>query len=565
MAELSLVPMESTERPASSGVGALGDQKAALPGSPYEGADRTSRELGTWQPVVRSPDADINKDKQVLDNRGIDLTRNVGYMTGAASIHKDSVVGSQFRLNARPNVRVLGLDETWADEFQQEVEAKFGLYAESTDNWIDASRMNTLTGLVRLAIGMHFSTGEALGTLEWMKGSLRPFRTAVQMIDPARLSNPNDVPDTMALRRGVEKDSFGAPLAYHFRAAHPKDPTAFDKLYTWNRVPVRKPWGRLMVVHIIEQMRPGQTRGVAEMVSVLKEMKMTQRFHDITLQNAVVNATFAAVIESELPPEAAMEMIGVGEDQNTRMAQMLSEIAAYQGNSRNITIDGAKIPHLYPNTKLKLLPAGTPGGVGTDFEQSLLRHVAAGLGLSYEQFSRDYTNTNYSSARASMNETWKYMQSKKKLLADRFANIVYACWLEEAINSGEITSLPLNAPSYYDGQNKDAYCQATWIGAPRGQIDEVKETTAAAMRISMGVGTLEDEAARVGKDWREVIDQRAREEAYAKEKGVTLNYNGTMTAGAQAQAADQQNQNNDNQNGDGQQNGDAGNGGKNNA
>jgi lambda family phage portal protein len=528
MTELSLVPMEQSERPArESGVSVLDggqpQQHAGLGVGAHEGADRTSREMASWTPVVRSPDADINREKQTLDNRGIDLVRNAGYMRGALSIHRDSIVGTQFRLNSRPNYRVLGLDEKWAEEFQLEVEAKFGLYAESNDCWIDAARMNTLTGLIRLGIGQFFFSGEVLGTMEWMKGRARPYRTAFQMVDPARLSNPNDMPDDEFLRRGVQRDVFGAPISYHFRMAHPNDPTAISKRFQWREVPIRKPWGRLMVLHIIEQMRPDQSRGIAEMVAVLKEMQMTRRFQDVTLQNAVVNATFAAAIESELPPDVAFESLGLNESMNSAMTQFMTNLAEYTGNARNLHLDGVKIPHLYPNTKLKLLPAGTPGGVGQDFEHSLLRHVASALGLSYEQFSRDYTKTNYSSARASMNETWKYMQSRKKSVADRMANAIFAGWLEEAINSGDIKSMPANAPSFYEGLNKDAYCNASWIGASRGQVDEMKETQAASLRMGNGTSTLEDEAAALGKDWRDVLQQKAREQAYAKTLGVELN------------------------------------------
>lgn len=523
--ELSLVPMDIERPAAESGVsvnGAPPEQSAGLGIGAHEGADRTSRELGLWQPLIRSPDAEINREKSILDARGRDLIRNTGYMQGAGSIHKDSIVGAQFRLNAKPDWRTLGLTEEWAEAFQVEVEAKFSLFAESDNCWVDASRVNTLTSLVRMGIGSFFAGGEVLATMEYIKERLRPFSTAIQMVDPDRLSNPNDTADTETLRRGVEKDARGAPQAYHIRMAHPSDAMLSNKVYTWKRVPVRRPWGRLMVLHIIEQMRPDQTRGVAEMVAVLKEMRMTKRFHEITLQNAVVNATFAAAIESELPPDIAFETIGVGEGMSTWSQKMLADIADYQGSARNINIDGVKIPHLYPNTKLKLYPAGTPGGVGEDFEHSLLRHVASALGLSYEQFSRDYSNTNYSSARASMNETWKYMQSRKKSVADRIANAVYCNWLEEAINKGEIKSLPANAPSFYEGLNREAYCRATWIGASRGQVDELKETQAAVLRIAAGLSTLEDECAKLGKDYREVLEQKLREKKLLDSYGLTL-------------------------------------------
>lgn len=495
-------------------------------GGAYEGADRTSRALMSDRPSLRSPDSDLLPVKQMADARARDIVRNNGYVNGAVAIHRDSIVGGHYMLNARPNYNVLGLDETWAEEFQQEVEAKFTLYAESTNNWADASRRSTLTGLVRLAIGVHVMTGEVLATSEWIREGVRPFRTALQMIHLDRLSNPDDRPDDARLRRGVEMNLYGAPMAYHIRTSHPFDRYDLDK-YTWKRVPVRKPWGRLQVIHIFEAALPSQSRGVSEMVSVLKQMKMTSRYQDVVLQNAVVNATYAATIESELPREAALETIGAVSSSVSPSAinwanEYLQAVAAYSEGAKNLHIDGAKIAHLYPGTKLQLRPAGTAGGVGTSFEESLLRHIASALGLSYEQFSRDYSKTNYSSARASMNETWKYMQSRKKMVADRFASSLYELWLEEAINAGEISAMPRNAPNFYEGINKEAYTACSWIGSSRGQIDELKETQAAQLRLDAGMSTLELECAKLGLDWRDVLRQKARENSVAKELGLTL-------------------------------------------
>lgn len=520
------------ERPADEpGVTASGPVQNAGMGGAYEGADRVGRELASWSPIIKPPDAEINRDKMQMDGRGRDLVRNTGLMQGASSIHKDSIVGSLFRLNAKPNYHLLGLDKKWAVEFAKEVEAKFTLYAESQDNWLDAARLNGLTMQVRLAIAGFFSVGEVLATAEWLRDAGRPFNTAVQMIDPDRLSNPYDGDDTATLRRGVYRNQYGAPQAYSIRMAHPNDPTAMMDTYRWKTVPIRKPWGRLQVIHLIEQGRADQTRGVAEMVSVLKEMRMTKKFHEVTLQNAIVNASYAATIESDLPPNEAFDTIGAHVDEPGRLgyaSQLLQAIAAYTAGARNLEIDGVKIPHLFPGTKLNLKPAGSPGGVGEGFEQSLLRYVASALGLSYEQFSRDYTKTNYSSARASMNETWKYMQSRKKVVADRYAGAVYSLWLEEAINKGEIKSLPAGF-NFYEGQNKDAITASTWIGASRGQVDELKETQAAVLRIKAGLSTYEIESARLGYDFRDLFEQQASEKEQMEELGLSFNVDPTKS------------------------------------
>ncbi len=531
MSENVTVSAEDTQRPAGeSGVSVTGPSPFAGMGGAYEGADRLGRELASWSPVIKPPDAEINRDKLQMDGRARDLVRNSGLMQGASSIHRDSIVGAFFRLNAKPDYRVLGLDKKWAVEFAQEVEAKFSLYAESQDNWLDAARMNGLTMQVRLAVASFFAVGEVLATVEWLRDVGRPFNTALQMIDPDRLSNPYDQSDTATLRRGVVRNQYGAPQGYYIRMAHQNDPTAMENAYRWKFVPIRKPWGRLQVIHLIEQQRADQTRGVAEMVSVLKEMRMTKKFHEVTLQNAIVNATYAATIESDLPPEQAFESIGASSADGKLgyAAALLKAIAEYTQGARNLEIDGVKIPHLFPGTKLNMQRAGSVGGVGESFEQSLLRYVAAALGLSYEQFSRDYTKTNYSSARASMNETWKYMQARKKVVADRYASTAYSLWLEEAINKGEITSLPRNF-NFYEGQNKDAICASTWIGASRGQVDELKETQAAVLRIKSGLSTYEEECAKLGRDFRDVFEQRATEQEALAELGLSLDLEPTKS------------------------------------
>lgn len=497
-----------------------------------EGAQRNTRELANWTPAIVSPDKQLALgERELAQARAIDIVQNDGYATGVVALHRDSIVGSQYRLNAKPNWRVLGLSEAWARDWQQEVESRFNLVADSPNNYFDATGTMTLTGLVRLAISGMLLTGEVLAVAEWITSGVRPFRTAVQMVSPTRLCNPDGKMDDNNLRAGIVKDSYGRPTSYWIRKTFPGDQYGPDD-WKWVNVPAQKPWGRKQVLHIFEPMQPGQSRGISEMVAVLKQMRMTKNFQEIVLQNAVVNATYAAVIESELPSEAIWTQLGQGqvgfkEGMQNMLLGYMSSLMNYVGNAKNIQVDGVKVPHLFPGTKFKMQPMGTPGGVGTDYEQSLLRNVAASLGLSYEQFSRDYTQTNYSSARASMGETWKYMNSRKKIVADKFASCIYALWLEEEMAAGNIPLPPGKTRDWFYAQGglvKDALTNAEWIGASRGQIDEKKETEAAILRIKNGLSTYELEIARLGGDWREVFAQRAEEEGIiAKNK---LNFTG---------------------------------------
>lgn len=152
----------------------------------------------------------------------------------------------------------------------------------------------------------------------------------------------------------------------------------------------------------------------------------------------------------------------------------------------------------------------------------MLRYISAILGVSYEQLSKDFSKANYSNLRAAMADTERRMKVQKRQVADTFATIFYRLWLEEALNKGEITAMPRNAPNWYDGLNQEAYSACDWIGASMGQIDELKETQAAVLRVNNGLSTREIELSRLGRDWREVYSQLSREKKLEAERGLTF-------------------------------------------
>lgn len=520
-------------------VGTPQQVSASLGRGGYDGASRMEKQIAGWRPPLQSADLDMLPDKEILDSRARDLGRNDGYVQGGAQLHKDSIVGAFYMLNAKPSWEVLGKTEEWAEEFQKEVEAKFTLWAESPHKWVDAARQNDFTSLIRLAVGVAVFGGEVLATVEWPKQQAREFNTAIQMIDTDRLSTPTTMQHDPRIVGGIRKDAYGAPISAYIRVRHPAD------LYNggigrvvseqvWREVKWRKPWGRAQIIYLREQKRVDQTRAVADIAAGLREIAITRKFRDVTLQKAVLAATYAATIESELPAQAVYEQLGASSGSQSAGAgavdyasEFLGAVNEYVGASKNMMIDGVKIPHLFPGTKLQFQNAGAPQGVGQDFEQSLLRYVAVSLGVSYEELSKDYTNTNYSSARAAMANTWKFMQSRKRIIADAMANMIYRLWLEEAINKDMIETFPASEAGklYTNGHQNlmfDALAEATWIGASRGQIDELKETQAAVLRIKYGLSTHEDELSRLGKDWRKVYAQLEREHKERDDRNITL-------------------------------------------
>ncbi len=494
-------------------------------GGAFEGASRFDKAVALWNPGLRSADADLLPVKDTADARARDIIRNDGYVQSGAALRKDRIVGSLYLLNARPRYKLLGKDEKWAEEFEEEVETLFMAWAESPDNWVDAARTLNFTAMIRLAVGVDLYGGEVLGVAEWMRDFPRPFQTAIQMIEADRLRTPMQYMNDPNVKGGIRMNRYGAPQTAYIRTYHPSDYLRFIDTSEYRAVAWRKPWGRAQVLHLHEQQRPDETRGISDLIAGLKTAKITSKFRDITLQNAVVNASYAASIESELPDEAVFQQIGANDPGSAITAYAeayLGAVAAYSGGARNMQIDGVRIPHLFPGTKLQLRPAGSPGGVGQDFEASLLRHLSAILGTSYEELTHDYTKTNYSSAKAAKGDTGSFMASRKKRVADGTANFVYSLWLEEAINNNRLTTVKSSDANFYDGLNKEAYCGAEWIGAGVTQIDELKETQAAALRIKYNLSTHQKETARLGEDWRRIFRQREKENDILLKAGLIV-------------------------------------------
>ncbi len=126
-----------------------------------------------------------------------------------------------------------------------------------------------------------------------------------------------------------------------------------------------------------------------------------------------MKAMYAATIESELDTQSAMDFIlgANSQEQRERLTGWIGEIAAYY-SAAPVRLGGAKVPHLMPGDSLNLQTAQDTDNGYSVFEQSLLRYIAAGLGVSYEQLS-GITQMSYSTARASANESWAYFMGQR--------------------------------------------------------------------------------------------------------------------------------------------------------
>jgi lambda family phage portal protein len=471
-------------------------------GQAFNASSQTHPDLYRWQPFAGSPDSDLLPELPMIRARARDLTRNHGVAGGALQTQLDNVLGCGLWLAPMPDYILLGKDRAWASEWRRRVKALWRNYADTT--WCDAGKSLTLDGLATQVFSGAWMNGDGLALPLWLPEPFAPAATKLQVIESDRLCNPYFKMDTASLRGGVEIDQYGAAVAYHIRKSHPGDTywymTGAD--FTWDRIEATTGWGRKRVIHAHDKGRAGQSRGIPALASTMHEFKVLKDYRGAELKATVVNAMVGMVIESALSQEGLLDLLSSDKDALNKYVDGLN------GRQRT-AVDfsgGGMIMPIPLGDKVSGFTPARPSTAYEPFTRTAFRHIATGLNMPYELLMKDFSQTNYSSARAALLEAWRFFTGRRNWLALNFYQPVYELFFEEMVDAGEI-----EAPTFYE--QKCAWCRARWIGPGRGWVDPLKEAQAAELRMDIFVSTLEDECAEQGKDWEEVLEQIAEEDA----------------------------------------------------
>lgn len=479
----------------------------------HNAASLNDSRLAGWTPTGGSADADLLDELSLLTPRSRDLARNHPVASGANQTLKDNIIGHQLRLSSQPKYRLLNQTKDWATEWGNNVEDHFATWADTTE--CDAARSQTLHGLTLQALSGALINGDAFALVHWLPRENSKWATRLQLIEADRVSTPPYLIGNAKIRNGIEIDNFGAPVAYYIQKQHPGDKYRpfVSQIQEWERVPAFTEFGRAKVIHLFDKERSEQSRGKPLFAAVMREFKVSGDYLGSELHAAAANALIAAFIESDLDPLAVTNLIASEPD----------DMSAYWKGVSNATngkkMRSGSILTLPLGTKVNSYNSSRPNTAFDSFMESCMRHISAGLNMPYELLLKDFSKTNYSSARAALLEAWRYFQGRRRWIQDAWLNPIYECWLEEAVNRELI-----DAPDFYDPNNRYAFSRVRWVFAGRGWVDQVKEAQAAKLRMEIGVSTLETECADQGLDWEDVLEQRKRERDRMEELGLLTDY-----------------------------------------
>jgi lambda family phage portal protein len=449
---------------------------------------RTGRQTKGWRAPATSAAAEVAPGLAAMRNRARDLVRNNPWGIKARRQIPAHMVGTG----------VMPRPTEGADVTRKRALRAWNAWAEETD-----VETNTgFNGQQALIAGKIFEDGESF--LVWTPDANATGGWTTRILEADYLDETYDDMSRNGSGRivsGVEFDTSGRRVAYHFWRDHPGDTGALGRRFSRDRVRVEA----VFVDHVFELLRPGQVRGVPFMAAAGIRLRDLDDYLQAERWRKKIGAAFAAFVTTPSGPAASS------------LGQVSAETRA-DGTTRAIeTIAPGSIKRLLPGEEVSF---STPPGDATleAYIKSELMAVAAAIGAPYAEFTGDLRSANYSSMRVGRLEfyvildAWQTMMLKPMLLR--------RAWRRVQAGSG-VPGLP---------------CE--WSFPRRPWVDPESEINAEIRAIRAGLTSQPDAIAARGDDWRAALAEQEQFLREADRLGLVLDTDPRKVSGAGlAQAA----------------------------
>jgi lambda family phage portal protein len=325
------------------------------------------------------------------------------------------------------------------------------------------------------------------------KGIYRSVPFALELIEADRLASEADaylvgsrvgVDNTIV--RGIEYTPEGKPVAYYVYKQHPGEQHLIQR--TPERIDASE------VLHLFRRDRIGQARGVTWFAPAIQWIRDLGTYVDNEMQASAVASCFTVAIKSSRP-------IG-------SLAAPEGESATDEGGRAYQYLEPGLVMHLAPDESMEFANPGRPNSGAEPWIQLILRGIAVGTGLSYEVVARDYSQTSYSSSRTSQLEDRRRFRMWQKYLVNNFCQPIWDSFCDAAALAGD-AAFP-KSEQLLDYRRKVAPVE--WQTPDWEWVDPSVEQQTAQNSINSYMSTYADELGAIGKSWRQVMYQRAKED-----------------------------------------------------
>lgn len=476
----------------------------------YTGADRSRRANQSGRVAERSPDAAVIPDLPTLREESQHMLRNNTIAGGAIKTNVTKVVGTGLKVKPQIDRDILKLSPGQADAWQQQALREFLLAAESRE--IDIERAYPFSLLQGLAFLKVLEDGDIFVNMPRLSRPGSPYTLKLQLLEAARICNPDNQANSPTMVAGVEKDANGAPVKYHVLNQHPGQlymrNTNVNAL-SWTSLDAFDSKGNPVCLHLLDKARPGQTRGVPYLAPVIETIKQMGRYTDAEVMAAVVSGMLTVFVTNEM---------GTPDIGPAPTLDNTAGDPSLQVDATGLELGYGSVIGLSPGEKVETVNPGRPNPAFDPFMTAIIRQIGLALELPFEMLVKHFT-ASYSASRAAIMEAWDYFRRRRHWLVTVLCQPVYEAVITEAVIRGR-----LSAPGFLaDPLIRRAYLGTVWIGDAPYHLDPLKEVNAAGKRMELLLTTHEEETAAMpqgGADWNQKVPQFVKEKQIIDVNGL---------------------------------------------
>lgn len=434
----------------------------------YEGASQKKRFKDFRAPGTSANDETLS-GLVILRNRARDLVRNNPLATSAVDKLESHLIGD----GIVPQFFLYDNEALGGQKLLSLIQKEWYKFAES--NEFSPDGLLNFYGTQMLGSRSEIEGGESISRLIYNKNTKTGIQ--IQLLEPDFLDqNKNErLTDGGKIIQGVEYNKLGQRVAYWLFADHPGD--SLSNYGSSFRVDAS-------TVHCsFDPWRIGQVRGVPWLAPTIVKLRDFDKYQDFQLLRQEIAAAFVGIIERSVEDDSEPQV---------------DEFDA---------IEPGLFYKASPGEKLTFSDPPKLDGY-KDFSLITSQHIAAGLGVTYEAITGDYSQVNYTSSRASKYDLMGKMKKCRIKYVYPKLNKYYDWFLlAQKLKGNDFSNVGVN-----------------WI-PPRVQLlDPLKEISANAKAIESGQTSLSQVIRESGHDPDEVFNEIALERKKLKDLGISLTF-----------------------------------------
>ena len=457
----------------------------------YRGAS-SDRLRSDWNVVKTDPTPNA-WELEKLRNRTRDLSCNDPIVSGLVGTYGYNVVGSGLKFESRINNELLGITPEQAEIMRHEIERIW----EDAAKQIDHAGILSFDEMQFQALMRVIEDGEMFPIPTMRNDPWRQIKRTIQHVEADQLEKEG-------YGSPIDVDAGGRPTAYHFKEVE-VDQFGNQRTVGHKTIPALDSQGRKKVLHLYRPSRPGQLRGVSILAPILTLLKDFCDTREAYVVKERVQACLTVVFTKK-NGNPVMEALG-----HSTSTEETNDTAS----NRLQALEPGLIYYNNEGDDVQMLDPGKTGDGQSAFIENTIRLIGAACQLPYELLLKDFSKTNYSSARAALLEGRRAFTTWRKWLARYYCQPIFELVMEEAVLRGLI-----NLPGFYD--RRSIYLTGDWVGGAWGWVQPVQEIEAARRAVDYGLSTLADENAAQGRDWENTVRQNAIENRYIDAKGALI-------------------------------------------